>query len=109
MRTKTLLYTTIFVAVAFFVISDELYAQKRKSAPAGVDVSECYSCHDTIKDLRKMGKHVKVECTNCHSNLEKHLINPGSETRPNTNTSWEACGQCHKEQYKSSFEVAYLS
>jgi len=107
MRTKTLLYTTIFVAVAFFVISDELYAQKRKSAPAGVDVSECYSCHDTIKDLRKMGKHVKVECTNCHSNLEKHLINPGSETRPNTNTSWEACGQCHKEQYKSSFEVAY--
>mgnify|MGYP003735836717 CR=1 FL=1 len=73
MRTKTLLYTTIFVAVAFFVISDELYAQKRKSAPAGVDVSECYSCHDTIKDLRKMGKHVKVECTNCHRTLKNTL------------------------------------
>jgi nitrite reductase (cytochrome c-552) len=53
------------------------------------------------------GKHSKVNCVNCHSGLEKHLKSPGPDTRPVTNMSWEACGQCHKEQYESFFKSAY--
>jgi len=39
----------------------------------GVDFKKCYECHDTIKDLRGMGKHAKLACENCHGNIEAHL------------------------------------
>lgn len=82
-------------------------AAKAKKTENPVKVEECYDCHDPIKSLHKMGKHAKVNCVNCHSGLEKHLKNPGAETRPVTDTSWEACGQCHKEQYDSFMKVSY--
>jgi formate-dependent nitrite reductase cytochrome c552 subunit len=79
-----------------------------KSAPQkSVKVEECYGCHDTIKRLHTMGKHTKISCTNCHDGIEKHLSNPGPDTRPATNISWEACGKCHQEQYNSFMQVAY--
>jgi formate-dependent nitrite reductase cytochrome c552 subunit len=71
-----------------------------------VNVTQCYDCHDTIKELHNMGKHAKVNCINCHSGLAAHLANPGPETRPGTDTSWEACGACHKDQYESFMKVA---
>ena len=71
-----------------------------------VNVKTCYGCHDPIKQLHTMGKHGKVNCVNCHSGVAKHLANPGPETRPVTDTSWEACGQCHKDQYDSFMKVA---
>jgi nitrite reductase (cytochrome c-552) len=79
-----------------------------KKAPkeANVKVEVCYGCHDPIRQLHTMGKHSKNNCANCHSGLAKHVANPGPDTRPETNTSWEACGQCHKEQYESFMKVA---
>ena len=71
-----------------------------------VDVKTCYDCHDPIKTLHTMGKHVKVNCVNCHSGLAAHLKAPGPDTRPVTNTSWEACGKCHKDQFDSFMQVA---
>jgi formate-dependent nitrite reductase cytochrome c552 subunit len=54
-----------------------------------------------------MGKHSKNNCVNCHSgDFKKHAENPGPETRPATDTSWEACGACHKEQFESFMKVA---
>ena len=72
-----------------------------------VKVNSCYDCHEPVKNLHKMGKHAKINCVSCHSGLEKHLAAPGPETRPATNVSWEACGQCHKEQYDSFMKEAY--
>jgi len=70
------------------------------------DVSTCYGCHDPIKTLHTMGKHVKVNCVNCHSGIAAHLKAPGPDTRPATNTSWEACGKCHKDQFESFQQLA---
>ncbi|MDO8281396.1 MAG: ammonia-forming cytochrome c nitrite reductase subunit c552 [Thermodesulfovibrionia bacterium] len=80
-------------------------AQKEKN----VKVETCYECHDQIKELHTMGMHAKVNCANCHKGLEKHLKAEVQtpDTRPVTDTSWEACGQCHKEQYDSFMKTAY--
>ena len=87
-------------------------AQYKSAGPAktagekDVDVKTCYDCHDPIKTLHTMGKHIKVNCVNCHSGLAAHLKAPGPDTRPVTNTSWEACGKCHKDEYDSYMQVA---
>ncbi len=100
-------YCLTIVMILILIFGNDLHAEKKKPKSKELSVSACYDCHDTIKDLHKSGKHVTVGCTNCHSDLEKHMANPGPDSRPPTNTSWEACGKCHKEQYKSSLEVAY--
>lgn len=79
----------------------------KKAAEKSVDVATCYGCHDPIKSLHTMGKHSKVNCAKCHSGLDKHLTGPGPDTRPQTDVSWEACGQCHKDQYDSFMKGAY--
>ena len=76
-------------------------------AEKAVKVETCFTCHSTIKELHTMGKHAKVNCTSCHSGLDKHQKAPGPETRPSTDKSWEACGQCHKEQYNSFMKETY--
>lgn len=81
-------------------------AAAKKGAPKKVAVGTCYGCHDPVKELHTMGKHRAVNCASCHSGLAKHLKAPGPDTRPATDLSWEACGQCHKDQYNSFMQVA---
>lgn len=71
-----------------------------------VKTDACFDCHAQIKELKAMGKHAKIDCQKCHAGLAKHLENPGLETRPATNMAWEACGQCHEDQYKSFMKVS---
>ncbi len=92
------------LGIVFFTPAD---AQKAVPKEKAVDVQACYSCHAPIKELHTMGKHAKINCVNCHSGLDKHLKAPGPDTRPATDMSWEACGQCHKEQYESFMKEAY--
>lgn len=105
-------------AVLFLVFSLSLYglaADAPYKAPAktaavkekAVAAATCYNCHDPIKQLRAMGKHATVNCNNCHTGLAKHLDAPGPDTRPVTLTSWETCGQCHKQQYQSFMKETY--
>ncbi len=82
-------------------------ASDAKPAEKDVKADVCFGCHATVKDLHKMGKHAKLNCSKCHSDLAKHLSAPGPDTRPTTNLSWEACGQCHKEQFDSFMKEAY--
>jgi len=72
-----------------------------------VKVETCYGCHTLIKELHTVGRHAKINCVNCHKGLNAHLKGPGPDARPVTETSWETCGQCHKEQYESYMKVAY--
>jgi hypothetical protein len=65
-------------------------AKKAMPAEKAVKAETCYNCHLPIKELHTMGKHAKVNCTSCHNGLDKHQKEPGPETRPLTNTSWEA-------------------
>jgi nitrite reductase (cytochrome c-552) len=103
----------VFFPVFCFLVSSlvlfpaELHARKVKVPPPALKAEECYPCHDAIRELHTGGKHVKVACVSCHDGLEAHLKNPAPETRPGTNTSWEACGKCHREQYNSAMKVAY--
>jgi formate-dependent nitrite reductase cytochrome c552 subunit len=92
----------VVLAGAWFTAA---YAQKKADKPAPVQT--CYGCHDPVKQLHTMGKHRNVNCVNCHSGIEKHLNAPGPDTRPATDTSWEACGRCHKEQFNSFMQQTY--
>ncbi len=103
-----LIFSVIAGGLIFYSISHAQYEKKVtnvKERP--VDVNICYNCHAPIKELHTMGKHQKVNCVNCHRGLEAHLKGPGPQTRPVTDTSWEACGQCHKEQYDSFLKMNY--
>jgi len=98
------------VVSAYYVTVDAQYQKgEGKKAPSEkpVDVNTCYGCHDVVKELHASGKHAKINCTNCHQGLEKHLGSPGPDTRPVTDVSWEACGKCHKEQYETFMKEAY--
>ena len=104
-----ILIMALVVTGAWLTTADAQYkadgAKKKKQADVKVDT--CYGCHDPIKQLHTMGKHNKNNCVNCHSgDLKKHADNPGPDNRPVTDTSWEACGQCHKEQFESFMKVA---
>ncbi len=113
MRKKTFVVLLSCLAVlAAFLWTNNADAQYKKSTaakktsekPAAVDT--CYGCHDPVKQLHTLGKHIKVNCAKCHSGLDAHVKAPGPDTRPATDTSWEACGQCHKEQFESFMKVA---
>jgi formate-dependent nitrite reductase cytochrome c552 subunit len=80
---------------------------KQAGGEKQIKADVCFDCHGQIKELRSMGKHGKVSCTSCHSGLAKHAENPVPETRPVTDTSWGACGKCHKEEHDSFKKVAY--
>jgi len=98
----------LVIAGASLTTADAQYkAAGAKKKQADVKVEMCYGCHDPIKQLHTMGKHSKNNCTNCHSgDFKKHMESPGPDTRPATDTSWEACGVCHKEQFESFMQVA---
>ncbi|MBI5641522.1 MAG: ammonia-forming cytochrome c nitrite reductase subunit c552 [Nitrospirae bacterium] len=81
--------------------------KKAMQAEKAVNVETCYGCHSQIKELHRMGKHSKVNCAGCHKGLDKHIKSPGPDSRPMTDMSWEACGQCHKEQFNSFMKEAY--
>jgi formate-dependent nitrite reductase cytochrome c552 subunit len=100
----------VFIVAAALVITASwlTVASAQKAAPEKpVKAESCYGCHDTIKQLHTMGKHKGINCASCHSGTAKHLANPGPDTRPATNTAWEVCGGCHKEQYESFMKVSY--
>jgi nitrite reductase (cytochrome c-552) len=106
-----LVVCTIVITAAFDAKA-EAHAAKAKPVAAavtskGVNPEECYQCHETIQDLHKGGKHAKVNCISCHAGLVKHLADPGPETRPETDVSWDACGRCHERQYRTFMKEAY--
>ncbi|MFO0751833.1 MAG: ammonia-forming cytochrome c nitrite reductase subunit c552 [Thermodesulfovibrionales bacterium] len=112
-RKGYLMLAAVFAMVLAMVLAGGITfseAGAKKAAPAEKPLKpqDCYGCHETIKDLHSNGKHAKISCTNCHSGIEKHLHAPGPDARPTTDTSWEACGKCHKVQMESFQEVSYL-
>lgn len=72
-----------------------------QAAAKGIDQQQCFGCHATVKDLKTMGKHGGISCDKCHGGVDKHLAAPGKDTRPTTDLSWQACGQCHKDQMET--------
>ena len=110
MKRSFLVFMSCLIVVAAVLWFNKADAQYKSTAAAktkekAVNVDTCYGCHDPIKQLHTMGKHAKINCVNCHSGLDKHLSNPGPETRPVTDVSWEACGACHKDQFDSFMQV----
>ncbi len=95
--------TAALSTILFITTATSAKAVQEK--PAAVDT--CYNCHDTIKQLRSMGKHARINCASCHAGLVKHMENPGPDTRPVTDTSWKACGQCHAGQYATFMQQTY--
>ncbi len=107
----------MLVAIAMLAVSGNLssnsYAGYAPASPPKasqekpVKPEACYQCHEVIKGLHAGSKHAKVNCSNCHSGLTRHLGSPGPETRPATDVSWEACGKCHQDQYASFMKETY--
>lgn len=99
------LFTGVFIMVVIALGVYFTTADAEKAAPEKpVKVEACYSCHTDIKDFHSKGKHSKVNCVNCHGNLEKHL-KEGPSVKPITKMDHATCGKCHKEEYESFVAV----
>lgn len=109
MQNRIIAFMAVLTAIALsfpaLSTADAQKASPMKKAPA--NNAACYECHAAVKELHTMGRHSRVDCSYCHSGLEKHQKNPGPDTRPATNTAWQACGQCHKEQFDSFMNVSH--
>ncbi len=107
------LAVSLIVAGGLYIQSADALAKKQMKAPAKkkvteVKVAQCFECHDKeIKQFHTTGKHAKVNCAYCHDGLDKHLKDPGPNTRPATDVSWEGCGQCHQNQYNTFLKEAH--
>jgi len=73
-----------------------------------VNEAECLkTCHTTIKMLHVRGAHRNLNCAFCHEVPAGHAVNPSEKTRPKTDFSHEACGQCHVNEFKSMYSAKY--
>lgn len=88
------------MAALFVLVAGTAMAAQEKP----VNPKTCYECHDVVAELHAGGKHKNVNCINCHSGLQAHLAD--SSKRPAVDTSWEACGKCHKDQHSSFLQVS---
>jgi formate-dependent nitrite reductase cytochrome c552 subunit len=111
MMRKVFLFALSFMLVSFGSVAFAAKSTPKSPTPdyakvvkKGVDYNQCYECHDTIKELRGMGKHSNLACENCHGNIEAHLKEPTNH--PTVYTEWQACGKCHKEQFESFMTVS---
>lgn len=59
----------------------------------------CLSCHSDVQALRLDGKHQKLPCLTCHTQLAEHLSD--AALKPATNFDLTVCGTCHRDQYNS--------
>jgi len=98
MRKKSVFLLTLFflfIAIFYFIRAEAETGAK----PKDVDLKTCYGCHSDIEKFHAKGKHAKVNCVNCHGELEGHMKDPSQ--KPVTLTGLEVCGACHKDQYES--------
>jgi len=79
-------------------------SKKKPAVPPKVDAPTCYGCHDQIKELMGLGKHAApLNCAVCHLETGGHLED--ISMKPVTRLDPEACGSCHKDQYRTLLEV----
>ena len=65
----TAIFIITLVAGVYFTNADAGKTVMEKPAK----VETCYGCHENIKDFHSRGKHSKVNCSNCHKALDKHI------------------------------------
>jgi len=68
-----------------------------------IDKETCFACHSEVEELHTNGKHAKLNCSLCHSDVSKHLDDPSN--KPVTNLELSICGKCHKDQFESFYHV----
>lgn len=54
----------------------------------------CETCHADVLDVKKAGKHARVNCEACHGPLAKHADDPASVTPAKLDTA-ALCVRCH--------------
>ncbi|MCL2309346.1 MAG: ammonia-forming cytochrome c nitrite reductase subunit c552 [Proteobacteria bacterium] len=93
-------YIALAVALGLLAfVSPAAMAQKSKD----VNPTQCYACHQPIKEFHSSGKHKSVNCMSCHDKLTEHLAD--ASKRPVTKTDPAVCGACHKPQYESQYKM----
>ncbi len=104
-------YVLFFIILGFLLIFLPYHgsAQKKNLEKIQkVDFKACFKCHREIETFFAKGKHKKLECDLCHSNLSLHMNKP-LENKPFTSLEHSICGRCHKEQYESFISVNLAS
>lgn len=61
--------------------------------------ARCLACHTEVQALRVNGKHERLPCLTCHSELANHLSD--ASLKPGTSFNLTVCGACHQDQYNS--------
>ncbi len=67
--------------------------------------TQCEMCHSNIGQLHSGSKHADVACTACHQETDKHLSD--AKNHPTVSLEPQLCGNCHKEQYASMYQVNF--
>ncbi len=95
-------------AVSLLVTIPAFSIQAKGKPAAGVaddGRAACYACHNEIKALKEGSKHARLGCNTCHDKLKEHLAN--YEVKPVTLIDQALCGKCHKDEFRSFYQVDY--
>ncbi|MBP1717171.1 MAG: cytochrome, partial [Deltaproteobacteria bacterium] len=108
-KTRIIFFLLSLISALSYFPAYAAEEEKPAKKPSGigapkVEESTCLGCHSEIQTLWKMGKHNStVNCAFCHSETSGHLED--ISMKPVTRLDPEACGSCHKDQYRTLLEV----
>ena len=100
---RALLGLTAALALALGVASASAQTKPKPVKVKAYDATECYDCHEAVKDFHLGGQHKTVGCDSCHGGLDTH--SPKGKGRPTTKTDSGSCGTCHTNQYRTLYNM----
>ncbi|MBT3233883.1 MAG: hypothetical protein HN356_13860 [Calditrichaeota bacterium] len=57
-------------------------------------IGGCIACHRGITRTKALSAHSNIECNECHTTQDEHMVNPRA-FRPDKPRSRDLCGKCH--------------
>ncbi len=78
-------------------------AKPRPVKAKAYDATECYDCHEAVKEFHLGGQHKSVGCDQCHGGLDTHK--PKGKGRPTTKMGSDGCGSCHENQFRTLYNI----
>jgi hypothetical protein len=61
------------------------------------DTDACRSCHQTVWDTAKKGKHAPVSCEECHGPLAAHVTENAKSGQAQVDRTYRECAMCHQQ------------
>ncbi len=94
----------LLAALALLMGAAAAHAQAKINVKAAVfNTKDCYECHEAIQEFHEKSAHKTVACDSCHTGLDAHR--KAGKGRPTSSTDPASCGSCHKNQYRTMYNM----